>query len=136
DFVVLAITSPVSQFVFEVAQDIKGPADLKGKRLGISTIGSSSDISLRVALKLLGLDPDKDVNITAVGSTSNRLAALLSGQIQGAMELPLDTPKLEANGFHRLIDLGELKHPAVGQGIVAQRAYVSAHKDIVQKYID
>ncbi len=136
DIVVLAITAPVTSFVLEVANDIKTPQDLKGKRLGISTIGSSSDIALHVALRKLGLDPDKDVNITAVGSTANRLAALLSGSLQGAMELPLDTPKLEANGFHPMLDLGELKQPAVGQGVVAQRAYVNAHRDVAQKYVD
>ena len=89
-----------------------------------------------MALRKLGLDADKDLNIIAVGSTANRLAALLGGSIQGAMELPLDVPKLEANGFHKMLDLGELRQPSVGQGIVAQRAYVNAHKDVTQLYVD
>src|SRR5579884_452349 len=136
DIVVLAITAPTTSFVLEVANDIHTPNDLKGKKLGISTIGSSSDIALHVGLRKLGLDADKDVNILAVGSTANRLAALLNGSIQGAMELPLDVPKLEANGFHKMLDLGEIKQPAVGQGIVAQRTYAYAHRDVTQKYVD
>jgi NitT/TauT family transport system substrate-binding protein len=136
DIVVLAITAPTTSFVLEVMNDLKTPADLKGKRFGISTIGSTSDIALHVGLRKLGLDPDKDVNITAVGSTANRLAALLSGQIQGAMELPLDAAKLEKSGFHSMLDLGELKQPGTGQGVVAQRAYVNAHRDVTQKYVD
>ncbi|MFI5266260.1 MAG: ABC transporter substrate-binding protein [Chloroflexota bacterium] len=136
DIVVLAITSPTTSFVLEAANDLKTPADLKGKRFGISTIGSTSDIALHVGLHKLGLDPDKDVSITAVGSTANRLAALLSGQIQGAMELPLDAAKLEKSGFHSMIDLGDLKEPGTGQGVVAQRAYVNAHRDVTQKYVD
>ncbi len=136
DIVVLAITSPVSSFVFEVKDDIKTVEDLKGKRLGVSNIGGSSDIALHVALRQLGLDPDKDVNITAAGSTANRLAALQNGALQGAAELPADAVRLEANGFHRMVDMVAQKIPATGQGIIAQRAYVNAHKDITQKYVD
>lgn len=136
DIVVLAITAPVSSFKLEVANDLKSAADLKGKRFGISTIGSTSDIAVHVALRKIGLDPDKDVNITPVGSTANRLAALLSGQIQGAAELPQDAAELEQKGFHSMIDLGAIKEPSAGQGVVAQRAYVNAHKDVTQRYID
>lgn len=136
DILVLAITSPVQSFVLDVANDIKSPADLKGKRLGISSIGGSADIALHVALKRLGLDPDKDVNITATGSTANRRAALLSGAIQGAMELPQDAIAVEANGFHRMLDLAAEHVPATGQGIIAQRAYVNAHRDVTQRYVD
>jgi NitT/TauT family transport system substrate-binding protein len=136
DIEVLGVTSPTSAFVLEVAPGLKTPEDLKGKRFGVSTIGSSSDIALHVALRRIGLDPDKDVNITTVGSTANRLAALLSGQLQGAVELPQDTGKLEAAGFTRLLDMGALKIPGVGQSIVAQRAFATGHKDLTQKYVD
>ena len=136
DIEVLAITAPVTSFRLEVANNLKTADDLKGKRFGISTIGSTSDIALHVALKKLGLDPDKDVNITPVGSTANRLAALLSGQIQGAAELPQDAAEVEQKGFHPLVDLEKLKEPGAGQGVVAQRAYVNAHKDVTQRYID
>ncbi|HLG72788.1 MAG TPA: ABC transporter substrate-binding protein [Chloroflexota bacterium] len=136
DIEVLAITSPTASFVLEVANDIKTPADLKGKRLGISNFGGSSDIALHVALKELGLDPDKDVNITPAGSTANRFAALQAGQLQGAMELPQDAVRLEQNGFHKLYDEAATHRPATGQGIVAQRAYVNAHRDVAQKYVD
>jgi NitT/TauT family transport system substrate-binding protein len=136
EIVVLAITSPTSSFVLDVTNDIKTPQDLKGKRLGISNIGGSSDIALHVALRKLGLDPDKDVNISATGSTANRRAALESGALQGAMELPADAVALESHGFWRMLDQAVLKTPATGQGVIAQRAYVNAHHDVAQKYID
>ncbi|MBV8087444.1 MAG: ABC transporter substrate-binding protein [Chloroflexi bacterium] len=136
DIEVLAVTSPLSSFVLEVAPDIKSAADLKGKHLGISTIGSSSDIALRTALIHLGIDADKDVIITPVGSTANRTAAMLSGAIQGSAELPADVVQVEKAGFHPLLDMAAMKIPSVGQSIVAQRAYVAAHHDVTQKYVD
>jgi NitT/TauT family transport system substrate-binding protein len=44
-----------------VHESIRTPQQLKGKSIGISRIGSSSDVAARVLLKGLGLEPDKDV---------------------------------------------------------------------------
>jgi NitT/TauT family transport system substrate-binding protein len=46
-----------------VQESIKSAQQLKGKSLGISRIGSTSDVAARVLLKSLGLEPDKDVAI-------------------------------------------------------------------------
>jgi ABC-type nitrate/sulfonate/bicarbonate transport system substrate-binding protein len=50
-----------------VHESIKSPQGLKGKSVGISRVGSSSDVAARVLLKALGLEPDKDVAILQVG---------------------------------------------------------------------
>jgi NitT/TauT family transport system substrate-binding protein len=62
-----------------VADRIHGYADMKGLKLGISKYGSGSDAIVRVGLERAGLDPDKDVKIVEVGSTTTALAALKSG---------------------------------------------------------
>src|SRR5689334_18678306 len=58
-----------------VQESIKSKEQLKGKSIGISRIGSSSDVAARVLLKGLGLEPDKDVAIIQVGGSSERAAA-------------------------------------------------------------
>jgi len=85
DLVVVAQLAGVYPFVLEVAADIKTMNDLKGKKIGVSTVGSSSDIATRAALKRMGLDADKDVTIIAVGSAAQRTAALLAGSIQAGV---------------------------------------------------
>ncbi len=60
--------------------DLKG---LKGKKLGITTPGSGTDVYLRYYLKTAGLDPDKDVSIIGVGTPANMIAALQSKQVDG-----------------------------------------------------
>jgi NitT/TauT family transport system substrate-binding protein len=64
-----------------VQDSIKTAQQLKGKSLGISRIGSSSDVIARVFLKNLGLEPDKDVAIIQVGGGGERAAAFRTGRI-------------------------------------------------------
>jgi NitT/TauT family transport system substrate-binding protein len=64
-----------------VHESIRTPQQLKGKSVGISRIGSSSDVAARVLLKGLGLEPDKDVAILQVGGSGERAAAFATGRI-------------------------------------------------------
>jgi NitT/TauT family transport system substrate-binding protein len=136
DLVLLGNLVPVYPYVFEVSADIKTISDLKGKKVGVSARGSQSDIATRVGLKKQGVDPDKDVTIVPVGSSQNRTAALKSGAIQGGLDQLPYSLILERTGIHPLFDLAKERLPTVNNGIVAQRAYVSAHRDVIQNYID
>jgi NitT/TauT family transport system substrate-binding protein len=62
--------------------DIRTAADLKGKKVAVTRIGSSSHTATVMLLKKLGLD-EKDYTIMQLGSTQNRLTALTKGLIQG-----------------------------------------------------
>jgi len=68
DVVIVATLSPVFPYVFMAAADIRSPADLEGKKVGISTAGGSADIAIRQGLRQVGIGPDKDVTIVPVGS--------------------------------------------------------------------
>jgi len=136
DLKVLAITTPVYPYKLEVSKDIQKVEDLKGKKVGVSRIGSSSDIATRIGLRKVGLDPDKDVTIVQLGSLSARTAAIQSGAIQGSMANPPDTLTLEDAGFHPLIDLPSLGLPSSNNGIMTTGAYISGHKAEMQKFMD
>lgn len=66
-----------------VAESIKSPEDLKGKSIGISRLGSASDVAARVLIKGLGLEPDKQVLIMQVGGPTERAASFRTGRIAG-----------------------------------------------------
>ena len=136
DIVIVGQLAPVYPYKLYVAKGIKTIADLKGKKVGISNAGGSSDIATRDALKKNGLDPDKDVDMVAVGSHSNRTAALLTGQIDAGLDDPPEDNKLVAAGLTALIDLASQKIPASNTAIVVQRSYLTANKAVVQAYID
>ena len=136
DLVVIAQLAGVYPFVLEVAADIKSANNLRGKKVGVSSAGSSSDIATRVALKKMGLDPDKDVTILPVGSAQNRTAALLAGSIQAGVSQPPDSLALEAKGFHPLYDLASQKLPSANTSVAVRRSYIAQNKDVVQRYVD
>jgi NitT/TauT family transport system substrate-binding protein len=136
DLVVVGNMAPVYPYILYAQKAIKTVADLKGKKIGVSNKGGSSDIATRAALKANGLDPDKDVTITAVGSHANRTAALLAGSIDAGVDDPPEDQALVAAGLNPVIDLASQKLPAANTGIIVQRNYLTANKDIVQAYVD
>jgi NitT/TauT family transport system substrate-binding protein len=136
DLVIIAITGPVYPFVFMAPSSITTVDQLRGKKIGVSNIGSSSDIATRVMLEKVGLVPDQDVTIVAVGSLQNRMAALLNGAIDGGVAQPPDQLALEDKGFHVIYDLAAQKLPSVGDCIVVQRAWLDANREVAQRYID
>jgi NitT/TauT family transport system substrate-binding protein len=66
-----------------VQESVRSVEDLKGKSVGISRVGSASDVAARVLVKGLGLEPVKDVPIIQVGGPSERAAAFRTGRIVG-----------------------------------------------------
>jgi len=136
DLIIIAITGPVYPFVFMAPASITSVQELKGKKIGVSNIGSSSDIATRVMLNKVGLDPEKDVSIVPVGSLENRIAALLNGAIDGGLAQPPDQLALEDKGFHVIYDMAAQKLPSVGDCIVVQHQWMNSNKEVVQRYID
>lgn len=136
DLEVLACFSPVYPYKLEVAASIKTAEDLKGKKVGVSRFGSSSDSATRAALRQLQLDPDGDVTFVQVGSLADRTAALLNGSLDAAVDGLPDTLALEAQGLHPLVDLAAQRLPAVNNVLVARRAWVTTHQSTTQAYVD
>ena len=136
DLVVVATLAGVYPYLFEVTPDITDMHGVVGKKLGVSNVGGSADIALRVALRANGIDPEKDVTIVPTGSGQNRTAALQSGAIQGGMAGPPDSLAIEAVGLHPILDLASQHLPSANTVVVAQRSYVQQNRDVVQRYVD
>ena len=136
DLEIVGVVGGVYPYYLMAQPSIKTIDDLRGKKIGVSQPGSSSDIATRTALKANGIDPDKDVTIVPVGSLANRTAALLSGAIDAGLDNPPGSIKQEAQGLHALIDLAAQKLPASNNTIVMQRSFVDGNKDAVQRYVD
>jgi NitT/TauT family transport system substrate-binding protein len=67
--------------------EIKSVADLRGKNIGISRYGASTEYAVRFGLKANAIDPDKDVKLLAIGAGTDaaRISALESGIISAAV---------------------------------------------------
>ena len=85
-----------------VQESVKSIEDLRGKSVGISRVGSASDVAARVLIKGLGLEPVKDVPIMQVGGPSERAAAFRTGKIVG-FPSPPGTIHLAKGMPHRIM---------------------------------
>lgn len=134
DLVIVGNIAPVYPYILYAQKNIKTIADLKGKKVGVSNPGGSSDIATRAALKANGLNPDKDVDIVSVGSHAQRTAALLAGSIDAGVDDPPEDAALVKAGLNPIYDLNKL--PAANTGIIVQRSYLSANRATIQAYVD
>lgn len=91
---------------------IKTVADLKGKSIGISGAGASSDMLMRWGLRKVNLDPDKDVTLIALGSVANLYSGIENGKVEaGVLVRPYLTKALDA-GIARVVgDWEALSYP-------------------------
>jgi NitT/TauT family transport system substrate-binding protein len=107
-------------------------ADLKGKKIAISSFGSLVDILARLTAAHFKLDPKSDVQYVAAGSSSARLTQLQTGAVQAAFLTPPGNLRAEAVGFKTLLSVGELfAFPVNGIGVHEQK--LKTHRDEVKK---
>ena len=81
DFVWIGTTTHQMVFTLLAEPAITKGADLKGKQIGITRIGSASDLAVRTALEQFGLGP-KDVTMISLGGIPDILAAMRAGAVQ------------------------------------------------------
>jgi NitT/TauT family transport system substrate-binding protein len=98
--------------VAPVKSSIRTVTDLKGKTIGISGAGSSSDMLMRWALRKAGLDPDRDVTLIALGSVANLYSGVENGRVDAAVLVrPFLTKALDAGIVRVVGDWEALPYP-------------------------
>ena len=114
--------------------EIRFGRDLKGKTLGVDSFGSRVDYLSRLAVRYLGLDPDRDVKIIDAGESLLRLAALKDGSIDAtAVDVALAV-KAEEEGMKRLLHLGDIIDLPIS-GIAVTSAKLATHREQIKKVI-
>jgi NitT/TauT family transport system substrate-binding protein len=79
---------------------------MKGKKFGVASSGSTGDTIARGLFSEYGLDPDKDVNIIAVGVGAQATAALKTGAVDALVSYEPDvTQMVDSGAGHIVFDL-------------------------------
>ena len=113
--------------------DIKTVSDLKGKKIGVTTIGSQEDSVIRFILRERGLNPDRDFAVVAVGGAPTRLAALSKGVVHASTFIPPQDIAAEKLGLHELIDMSTLGLYNPGSCFASTKSYIRTHRDTVMR---
>lgn len=120
-----------------VQESIHSAQQLKGKSVGISRVGSSSDVAARVLLKQLNLEPDKDIAILQVGGSTERAAAFRTGRI-AAFPSPPGTIYLAQGMPHRvLVSTADFPKgfPFPYVCPTTSKSYLKSHRDAMKRLL-
>ncbi len=100
EIVTLAMFIDTLPYTLVAAQKIKSASQLKGARFAVSRLGSVSDLSLRIALRNLGVNPEKEAVILGIGDQTSRFGALRSGTVDATVISPPLTVTARKMGFN------------------------------------
>lgn len=122
-------------YVLVTGPSVRRVEELKGKKIGVSQIGASSDFIARFALRQLGLNPDKDATIIGVGGAGERWAALSGGHIEASVFQPPFTLLARKSGYPVLIDLSKLDFHYAISGVLTTRSFIRSEPEMVMNFM-
>jgi NitT/TauT family transport system substrate-binding protein len=117
-----------------VRPDIKTPEGIKGKKIGVTTYGSSGHLALLLMLKQWRLNPE-EVQVLQVGASPVMLISLQKGGIDAAMLQDPFSFAAEDNGFNVLGDPVSMDIHYLQNMLVSTRSYLRAHRDLVSRFM-
>jgi NitT/TauT family transport system substrate-binding protein len=123
---IVGITADSPTYSIWVTNDIKRPADLKGKTIGVASRGDTLEVASRLYLQSVGISPDA-VGYQPLGQPSGIGAGLETGALSAAVIATTDSTLMLNKGqlkkAHVLADLTKLKMPYAGIAVSEKTLY-------------
>jgi NitT/TauT family transport system substrate-binding protein len=131
------ISALINGFIFKVfaAPEISSPVQLKGKKLGISRYGATSDFAVRLALKKWGLNPDRDVNILQIGTSQDTVRAMQTKMLDAGVTSGTSSLIARKAGFRELGDLADLGLHYPTSAIGTTKSYLQKNEGLVKEFM-
>lgn len=135
DAVLISNFSDKFLFTLHSAPEINSLQDLKGKIIGVSGLGGSTDFATRVALRDAGLVPDKDVLIRSVGGVPETVAALRAKLVHAGTLSPPSSFVAQKAGFKMLFDMTSLGVDYVSSGLGVKKTWLAANRLEAKQFV-
>ena len=135
DTVLIANFSDKLLFTMHSAPEVKSLQDLRGKVVGVSGIGGSTDFATRLALREAGLIPEKDVAIRGVGGVPETVAALKAKVVQAGTLSPPSSFVAQKAGFKMLFDMSSLGVDYISSGLGVKKAAIASNRQEVKQFL-
>jgi NitT/TauT family transport system substrate-binding protein len=131
------IGNTVNKMIFSLyaKPEIKNVEGLKGKKIGVTRFGSSTDISVRFALRKYNLDAQKDVTILQMGSISSILSGLQSGSIEAGVVSPPTLFVVDKLGFKELVNITDMDLAFPNPSLIVQGGIIRKKPDLVDRFM-
>jgi ABC-type nitrate/sulfonate/bicarbonate transport system substrate-binding protein len=114
--------------------EIKQPLQLKGKKIGVTRLGGSTDWALDVALKQWGIER-RELLLIQTGGMPEGLAALSSGGLDAVVLSPPSNFRAVKSGMHELVDVGQLGIVFPNTPLSTTRSFIKAQRDTTLRFL-
>jgi NitT/TauT family transport system substrate-binding protein len=131
------IATIVKKFLFWIYSrpEIGRMEDLRGKVFGTTRFGTLSDLASRFALRLHGIDPERDITMVQTGGPAETVVAILTGKIHAAALSPPATLQAKKAKLKELLDMSKLDAEYHINGVVTTRRYLKTNEDTVRRFM-
>lgn len=134
---IVLVGSSLNKFPFSlVAQkEIRKPADLKGKKIGIVGFGGANDLAVNILLREWNI-PRESVSVIQAGGGANRLVAMSAKALDATVLSYPEFGEALRMGMHELGNLDELKSGEYPMSVVAvRRSFLAKNRDVVKRFL-
>jgi NitT/TauT family transport system substrate-binding protein len=133
---IVLIAGSVNRFpyVLFVTEQIKKLEDLKGKKFGVSRIGSADNAAAATVLDKYGIK-EGDITYVQAGSVPARLAAMQTNALQATLLQPPETLKAKEIGLRALLDFTKLDVEWQQNGVAVTREYIKKKPDTIRRFM-
>ena len=125
------ITGGFNLFAFKLIgrPELRGVADLRGKKISISQFGSATDFAVQASLEKFGVDLNQ-VTLIQLGASSNRLTALTNGSTDASLFTePFATMAIKKHKMNLLLDMAEAGMAYPQSCLMIKRSYLDANRE-------
>jgi NitT/TauT family transport system substrate-binding protein len=135
DVVAIATNLNVLPYYLVAHPSIKRPEDLRGKVGGSHIAGTTAEFALRVALRKIGLEPNRDVQLRVIGGSLDRMIALEKGIVQFTVVTEAGRATAAKLGFPMVVDIAALKIPFPQNGVYTSTRMIRERPDTIRRYM-
>lgn len=135
DLVAMGAITNVVAFYVMAAPEVKTVSDLKGKVVGVTRFGASTDFGMRMLLSKYGLEPAKDVPFIQIGGMPELAAALSKKTVFAA---PMSQPMVylaQQAGMRMIANLAKEEIPFMHIGLTTSRKWIREHRPQAKAFV-
>lgn len=131
------IATIINKFLFWIygRPEIARMEDLKGKVFGTTRFGTLSDLASRFALRLYGIDPERDITMIQTGGPAETVSAMMTGKVHAAALTPPATLQAKKTKLKELLDMSKLDAEYHINGVVTTRKFLRTNEDAVRRFM-
>ena len=131
------IATIVRKFLFWIygRPEIARMEDLKGKVFGTTRFGTLSDLASRFALRLHGIDPERDITMIQTGGPAETVSAMMTGKVHAAALTPPATLQAKKTKLKELLDMSKLDAEYHINGVVTTRRFLKSNEETVRRFM-